>query len=117
MGAKVCETKKSKSVQLLLKVKKANGRAKNYDHKLYVLNDKKEATLLGEYQLNLEEGTNATNFILQKYPMNNNQVFLLKIRPISYIQVVKDQQDLIEQLKARLNQPLPDNSLKQESAS
>ncbi|CAI2367066.1 unnamed protein product [Moneuplotes crassus] len=106
LGAKVFQANNSKKVEISLRIYKPNAREKQYKVLLYHPGSQ---DLIDEFTLSLDKNKQAENHILMTSTMNLNFeklkaddgriIFLLKVRPASYLQVTLDQQDYIEQLE------------------
>ena len=71
LGAKIIKNKKSKSVEISLRITKANVRAKKYESKLYVVDSDNQENFIGEFNFDLEPQPPSTNMILHSMTMNS----------------------------------------------
>lgn len=67
LGAKVVSNKKSKTVNIVVRIAKANNRSKQYEVSLY---HKPSNDLIGEFVIGVEKDQPAGNHILHTIPLN-----------------------------------------------
>lgn len=67
LGAKVVNNKKSKTVNIVVRIAKINNRSKQYEVSLY---HKPSNDLVGEFVIGVEKDQPAGNHILHTIPMN-----------------------------------------------
>lgn len=71
LGVKLIQNKKSKSVEISLRITKANIRAKSYESKLYLVDSENQENFIGEFNIELEAHPPSTNMILHTMTMNS----------------------------------------------
>lgn len=69
-GIKFFKNKKSKNVEISLRITKANTRAKFYESKLYIVDSDNQENFIGEFNIELEAHPLSTNIILHTMTMN-----------------------------------------------